>query len=76
MAEIALAWVYAKDAVCCPIVGAGSVSHVENNVRTLAFKLTQDEIETLNGLYRPRDVINDQVSDPVPRHLGGIRTDS
>jgi aryl-alcohol dehydrogenase-like predicted oxidoreductase len=75
MAEIALAWVYAKGAICCPIVGAGSVSHVENNVRTLAFKLTQDEIETLNGLYRPRDVINDQVSDPVPRHLGGIRTD-
>jgi aryl-alcohol dehydrogenase-like predicted oxidoreductase len=74
MAEVALAWVCAKEAICCPLVGAGSVSQLENNVKALDFKLTQDEIETLDQLYRPRDVINDQVSERMPRHLGGVLT--
>jgi hypothetical protein len=44
---------------------------VENNVKALELKLTPDEIETLDGLYRPRDVINDHVSNPMPRYLEG-----
>ena len=32
MAEVALAWVCAKDAICCPILGADSAEHVENNI--------------------------------------------
>ena len=28
-AEVALAWLYSKDAVCCPIIGASSVSQIE-----------------------------------------------
>lgn len=73
MAEVALAWVYAKDAICCPIIGAGSVRQLENNVKALNFKLTSNEIGTLDGLYRPQNVINDQVPKRIPRHLGGIR---
>ena len=76
MAEVALAWVYAQEAICCPIIGAGSVSQVENNVKALDLELTPDEIETLDRLYRPRDVINDYVTNPMPRHLGGVLTDS
>ena len=76
MAEIALAWVYAQEAICCPIVGAGSVRQLEDNVRALAFELCGHEIETLDRLYRPRDVINDHVPDRMPRHLGGINTGS
>ncbi len=71
MAEVALAWVYTKEAICCPIIGASSVSQLENNVKALDLQLTLDEIETLDRLYRPRDVINDQVPDPMPRHLEG-----
>jgi aryl-alcohol dehydrogenase-like predicted oxidoreductase len=74
MAEVALAWVLAKEAICCPIIGAGSVSQLENNVKALDLELTQDELEVLDGLYRPRDVINDYVPNRMPRHLGGIRT--
>ena len=76
MAEVALAWVYTKEAICCPIIGAGTVSHVENNVNALDLELTSDEIETLDRLYRPRDVINDHVPDRMPRHLGGVLTES
>ncbi len=71
MAEVALAWVYAKEAICCPIIGAGSVSQIEMNVKALDLELTLDEIETLDRLYRPRDVINDHVPNPMPRLLEG-----
>ena len=76
MAEVALAWVFAKEAICCPIIGAGSVSQVEENVKALDLELTPDEIGTLDQLYRLRDVINDHVTDRMPRHLGGVLTDS
>jgi aryl-alcohol dehydrogenase-like predicted oxidoreductase len=69
MAEVALAWVYAKDCISCPIIGASSVGQLENNVNALDLELSPDEIETLDGLYRPRDVINDHVPEPMPRYL-------
>jgi aryl-alcohol dehydrogenase-like predicted oxidoreductase len=71
MAEVALAWVYSKEAICCPIIGASSVSQIEKNVTALDLELTLDEIKTLDELYRPRDVINDHVPNPMPRHLEG-----
>jgi len=73
MAEVALAWVYAKKAICCPIIGASSVSQLEKNVKALDLELTADEIEALDQLYRPRDVINDHVPNPMPRYLEGIQ---
>ncbi|MFB3078810.1 MAG: aldo/keto reductase, partial [Lysobacterales bacterium] len=76
MAEVALAWVISKEAICSPIVGAGSVSHLQDNVKALDLELSPGEIETLDQLYRPRDVINDHVPDPMPRHLGGVLTDA
>ncbi len=76
MAEVALAWVCSKESICCPIIGAGSASQVENNIKALDLELSPGEIETLDQLYRPRDVINDHVPNPMPRHLGGVLTDS
>ncbi len=75
MAEVALAWVLSKDFICCPIMGADSPEHVENNIKALDLELSEDEIETLDSLYRPRDVLNDYVPNPMPRHLGGVLTD-
>jgi aryl-alcohol dehydrogenase-like predicted oxidoreductase len=71
MAEVALAWVYAKEAICCPIIGASSLSQLENNVNAMNLELTPDEIETLDQLYRPRDVINDHVPEPMSRYFEG-----
>ena len=71
MAEVALAWVYGREAICCPIIGASSVSQLENNVKALDLELTLDEIETLDQLYRPRDVINDHIPNPMPRYYEG-----
>jgi len=69
MAEVALAWVYSREAICCPIIGASSVGQLENNVAAMNLELTPDEIEILDRLYRPRDVINDHVPEPMPRYL-------
>ena len=69
MAEVALAWLYSKDAICCPIIGASSVSQLEKNVGALDLELMAYEIEALDQLYRPRDVINDHVPEPMPRYL-------
>jgi aryl-alcohol dehydrogenase-like predicted oxidoreductase len=69
MAGVALAWLYSKDAICCPIIGASSVSQLENNVNALDLVLTAGEIQGLDDLYRPRDVINDHVPEPMPRYL-------
>ena len=74
MAEVALAWVFSKEAIHCPIIGAGSVRQLEDNVKALDFELTPDEIETLDGLYRPCDVINIHVPNLMPRHMGGVLT--
>jgi aryl-alcohol dehydrogenase-like predicted oxidoreductase len=71
MAEVALSWMYSREAITCPIIGASSVSQLENNVAAIKFELNADEIETLDQLYRPRDVINDHVPEPMPRYLEG-----
>jgi aryl-alcohol dehydrogenase-like predicted oxidoreductase len=68
-AEVALAWVYSRKTICCPIIGASSVHQMENNIKALDLKLTADEIELLDQLYKPRDVINDHVPEPMPRYL-------
>lgn len=71
MPEIAFAWVLAKKHICSPIVGPASTEQLDNYAKALDFDLTTEEIETLDSLYRPRDVINDHVT-AVPRHLGGV----
>ena len=76
MAEVALAWVLSKDFICSPLLGADAPEHVDNNIKALDFNLSDDDIETLDGLYRPRDILNDYVPNPMPRHLGGVLTGS
>ncbi len=71
MAEVALTWVYSKKAICCPIIGASSVSQLENNVGAMNLELTLNEIASLDQLYKPRDVINDHVPYPMSRYYEG-----
>ena len=71
-AEIAFAWVLSKSDICAPIVGPAAVDQLEDYVKALDFELSPEEIEMLDGLYRPRDVINDHHRNPMPRHLGGV----
>jgi len=76
MAEVALAWVLSKDFICSPLLGADAPEHVENNIKALEVELSNEEIETLDSLYRPRDFLHDYNPDPMPRHLGGVLTNA
>jgi len=76
MAEVALAWVYSKDAICSPIISAASLAQLDDNIKALELVLSDDEIALLDQLYRPRDVVNDYVPVPMPRHLGGVLANS
>jgi len=69
MAQVALAWLCSKNDICCPILGASSVSQVENNIKALEIDLSEGEIAALDQMYRPRDMINDYIPEPLPRYL-------
>ena len=72
MAEVALAWVCSKQAICSPLISAASLDQLDSNVNALELELSQAQIDSLDELYRPRDVVNDHVPLPLPRHLGGV----
>ncbi|GLQ52799.1 aldo/keto reductase [Devosia nitrariae] len=56
MAEVALAWLLSKDVITSPIVGASKLSHVEDAIKALDLKLSDEEIGRLEAPYRTRSI--------------------
>jgi aryl-alcohol dehydrogenase-like predicted oxidoreductase len=57
MAQVALAWVLSKPIVTAPIIGATKPHHLEDAIAALTVKLTSEEIQQLEGAYRPHPII-------------------
>jgi aryl-alcohol dehydrogenase-like predicted oxidoreductase len=57
MATIALAWLLQKPAVTAPIVGASKPHHLADAIAAVTFKLTADEIKSLEEPYQPHPVL-------------------
>lgn len=57
MAQIALAWLIAKEPVTIPIIGATKIAHLEAAVPALNVKLTKEEIVYLEEPYIPHRVV-------------------
>lgn len=55
--HVAIAWLLAKNPVVAPIVGATKISHVEDAVNALEFKLAAEEIAYLDELYVPHNIV-------------------
>lgn len=53
-AQIALAWLRTKPVVTAPLVGASSITQIDDAVTSLAITLTDDEIGMLEAPYTPR----------------------
>jgi 1-deoxyxylulose-5-phosphate synthase len=53
-AQIALAWLRTKPVVTAPLVGASSITQIDDAVTSLAITLTDDEIRMLEAPYTPR----------------------
>ena len=53
MAQEALAWIFSKDYITAPIIGATSVENLEEAASALEITLEPDEIELLESAYAP-----------------------
>ena len=56
-AQIALAWMLHKPAITSPIIGATKPHHLEEAVKSLDLRLTEDEIKYLEEPYQPHPVL-------------------
>jgi aryl-alcohol dehydrogenase-like predicted oxidoreductase len=50
-AQVCIAWLLAQPGVSAPIVGATKASHLEDSVKAVDFRLSPEEIATLEGAY-------------------------
>ena len=56
-AEVALSWLFKKDQVVSPIIGATKFSHLETAVSALNLKLSEEDIKYLEEVYVPHKVV-------------------
>ncbi|HTR77680.1 MAG TPA: aldo/keto reductase [Gemmatimonadaceae bacterium] len=56
-AQIAMAWLLSKPVVTAPIVGATKPHHLDDAVAALSIQLSSEEIEYLEALYVPHEVV-------------------
>ena len=56
-AQLALAWVLRRPVVSAPIVGATKPHHLEDAVKALSVKLSDEEIKSLEEPYIPHPVV-------------------
>jgi aryl-alcohol dehydrogenase (NADP+) len=56
-AAIAYAWLASRPGVCAPIVGPSRVEQLEQAVRALEIRLSDDEVRLLEAPYRPHPVL-------------------
>jgi aryl-alcohol dehydrogenase-like predicted oxidoreductase len=52
-AQVALAWLLQHSPVTLPIPGTGSIEHFEENLQAAQLELSEEELETLDGLASP-----------------------
>ncbi|KYG97076.1 aldo/keto reductase [Paenibacillus polymyxa] len=55
--QIALAWLLHKEPVTAPIIGATTISHLENAEAAFSIKLTPEEIAFLEEPYIPHTIV-------------------
>jgi aryl-alcohol dehydrogenase-like predicted oxidoreductase len=57
MAQVALAWQFAKPYVTSPIIGATKLSHLDDALAALAMQLSPEEIARLEEPYIPHSIV-------------------
>jgi 1-deoxyxylulose-5-phosphate synthase len=59
-AQVALAWLLGRPGVTAPIIGATKLGHLEDAIAGEALTLTDDEVASLEELYRPHAIAGHQ----------------
>ncbi|KAJ3835976.1 NADP-dependent oxidoreductase domain-containing protein [Lentinula raphanica] len=57
MAQVAIAWVMARDGVTAPIVGTTSLDNLDELLAAVDIKLSEEEMKYLEEPYQPRSII-------------------
>jgi 1-deoxyxylulose-5-phosphate synthase len=68
--HVALAWLWSKPVITAPIVGATKIGHLVEAIDALNFKLSGEEIKSLEEPYVPHPV--DGVIPPLPEEPPAI----
>ena len=55
--QVALAWLLNKSHISAPIIGTTKMDHLEQAVAALEIKLSDDEVEKLEGDYKPHPIL-------------------
>ncbi|EPQ50861.1 Aldo/keto reductase [Gloeophyllum trabeum ATCC 11539] len=55
MAQVSIAWQLSKEGVTAPIIGATKVKYVHDIAGAMDVKLSAEEIEYLEGAYKPQN---------------------
>jgi 1-deoxyxylulose-5-phosphate synthase len=56
-AQVALAWLLAKEAVTAPIIGASKPGHLDDALAALSLRLSDEEIARLEAPYVPHAIV-------------------
>jgi aryl-alcohol dehydrogenase-like predicted oxidoreductase len=54
---VSLAWSLSKPFITAPIVGLSKKERVDEAIQAIEFKLTEEEIKSIDDLYQPKKVI-------------------
>jgi aryl-alcohol dehydrogenase-like predicted oxidoreductase len=57
LAQVALAWLMSKPGIAAPIIGASRPDQLDELVKSVEVKLTEEEIAELEMLYQPHHVV-------------------
>lgn len=57
MAQISLAWLFAKPGVTAPIIGTTSIEKLEDLIGAVNVALSEEEVKYLDEKYKPMNVI-------------------
>lgn len=57
MAVVAIAWSLSKPFISSPIVGLSSEKRVDEAIEAIHFKLTDEEIKSIDDLYEPKRTV-------------------
>jgi aryl-alcohol dehydrogenase (NADP+) len=56
-AQVALAWIMQQPGVTAPIIGASKLAHLDDAVKALSLKLSEDELKELAAPYKPHPIL-------------------
>ena len=66
MAQVSLAWLLSKKLVASPIIGCTKISQLEDLVKAIKVKLSEEDIKYLEELYKPHNVVGALKKGVVP----------